>query len=73
MTKAATIPHIGTLADNVLKLRGRSVEFVIAPPTELDRDGQGYVVAWHYEDCDVILHYRQNAYRVREVVRFGQA
>jgi len=27
------------------------------------------VVAWHYEDCDIILHRREGCYRVKEVLR----
>lgn len=65
--KAATIPHIGATGDTVLKMRGRSAEFAVAPPTLLGEDNEGFLIAWHYEDCDVILHRRKGGYRVKEV------
>jgi hypothetical protein len=68
--KAASLIRVGTRADEVLKMRGRGAEFTVARPalvgTEWDTGGR-YVIAWHYDDCDVILHYRNNCYRVREV------
>lgn len=63
-----SIPRIGIRADEVLKMKGRSKDDAIAMPTKLGEDEGGYIVAWHYTDCDVILHRRLGHYRVREVV-----
>lgn len=69
--KVASAVRVGMPADDVLKMRGRSVEYAIAAPTEVDKEEEGYVVAWHYFDCDVILHRRNGCYRVREVLDVG--
>ena len=67
--KPSTIPHRGMLADNVLKLRGRSVFEMIADPSLLGRDTNGNLQpVFHYEDCDVILGYWEGGFRVKEVV-----
>jgi hypothetical protein len=66
--KVASAVRVGMPADDVLKMRGRSSEYAIAVPTEVDKDEMGYVVAWHYFDCDVLLHWRNGCYRVREVL-----
>ncbi|GAG70973.1 unnamed protein product [marine sediment metagenome] len=60
---------VGMKADDVLKQHNRSAAFAIANPTHIDDDEYGHVVAWHYEDCDIILHRRDGCYRVREVLR----
>jgi len=55
-------PHINTTADNVLKLMG--------PVTGVSYEGKdenGLIMAWHYVDCVVVLHWRDGCYRVKEV------
>ena len=69
--KVASAVRIGTPADDVLKMRGRSAEYAIEVPTAVGEDEWGHVVAWHYFDCDVILHWRNGCYRVREVLDVG--
>lgn len=66
--KVASAVRVGMKADEVLKMRGRSREYAIEMPTEVGKDEEGYVVAWHYFDCDVILHRRNGCYRVREIL-----
>ena len=65
--KPATIIRQGMMADEVLKLRGRSAEFAVTEPSLEGKDDEGFVVAWHYIDCDVVLHRRNGCYRVKEV------
>lgn len=67
--KGATVPHRGMLADNVLKLRGRDALSMVGNPSMVGKDANGYIVGWHYGDCDVLLAYWNGAYRVREVVK----
>ena len=67
--RIASTVRIGTKADEVLKMRGRSGDVQVAYPSYVGKDGQGFVVAWHYEDCDIILHRREGCYRVKEVLR----
>ena len=65
--RIATTVHTGLRADEVLKMRGRSVEFAVQRPTMEGRDENGFIIAWHYEDCDVVLHWYNGCYRVKEV------
>jgi hypothetical protein len=64
--------NIGMKADEVLKMKGRGKADAIAMPTILNDDAEGKVVAWHYVDCDVLLHWRLGCYRVREVTMKGE-
>jgi hypothetical protein len=64
----APLPSLGMEANMVLRIPGRTREFAVAEPTYVGNDGTGMVWAWHYMDCDLILHYRDGAYRVREVL-----
>lgn len=66
------LPRIGIRADDLLKMKGRSKDDAIAMPTPVGKDENGYVVAWHYKDCDVILHRKLGHYRVREVKAIGE-
>lgn len=66
MKVASKVRH-GMTADDVLKMRGRSAEYAIALPTPVGEDEEGHIIAWHYFDCDVILHHRNGCYRVKEV------
>ena len=50
------------LADNLLKLHGRDAEYATEAPTK-----EGDNAVWHYVDCDVVLRYYDNAWRVKEV------
>ena len=65
--KPATIIRPGMSADNVLKLRGRSAQWAVAPPSMEGHDDEGFIIAWHYIDCDVILSRWNGCYRVKEV------
>ena len=65
--RAATTIREGVKADEVLKMRGRSSEFAVNRPTMEGKDENGHIIAWHYEDCDVVLHWRNGCYRVKEV------
>ena len=65
--KPASLIRPGIRADEMLKMRGRSAQWAVQTPTLLGTDEERMVIAWHYVDCDVILHYRNNCYRVREV------
>lgn len=69
--KPATIIRKGMSADNVLKLRGRSAEWQTVPPTMEGKDDNGFIVGWHYLDCDVILSRWNGCYRVKEVKELG--
>ncbi len=65
-------PHIGMKADEVLKMKGRSVDDAVRDPTPLfDPTGEILQVTWHYADCDVVLAHDGKCYRVRELVRHG--
>jgi hypothetical protein len=65
--KVASAVRVGMPADDVLKMRGRSAEYAIAMPTQVGLEKEGHIIAWHYFDCDVILHRRNGCYRVKEV------
>jgi len=64
---SAPLPRPDMLMDNVLRLTGRSAEFIVTTPTLIEKEEDGFVFAWHYMDCDVIFHYREGAYRVKEI------
>ena len=59
--KPASLIRPGLKADELLKMRGRSAQWAIDSPTYIGEDGERLVFAWHYQDCDVVLHYRNNA------------
>jgi hypothetical protein len=65
--RAASLVREGMRADEVLKMRGRSTECMPSRPTGEGKDEHGWIIAWHYDDCDVILHRRNGCYRVKEV------
>lgn len=68
MRDIASPVRVGMKADEVLKLRRRSKQFAIRMPTLEGKDGQGQsIVAWHYADCKVILHWKMGCYRVKEI------
>ena len=69
--KVASAVRVGMPADEVLKMRGRSSEFAIAAPTEVDKDEEGYVVAWHYFDCDASLILEDNEAIIKVIDVFG--
>ena len=54
-------------ADDVLKLPQRSAHWAVANPTSEEEDEYGFIIEWHYIDCDVVLHWRDGCYRVKEV------
>ena len=57
----------GMPVDELLKMKGRSVKDATLPPTNLGRDDEGFIVAYHYEDCDVLVRRWNNMYRVDRV------
>ena len=58
---------VGTKADEVLKMRGRSEDHIVANPKVTGTDERGLVVEWYYRDCTVELRYDGVMYRVAEV------
>jgi len=65
--KRASQIRIGMGADEVLKLRGRSEDFIVENPRVLGHDGRGLVVKWFYGDCTVTLRRNGKVYRVSDV------
>lgn len=59
--------RIGLSSDEVLKLRGRSEEHVIANPKVVGQENERLIVEWYYGDCTVVLRYDGTRYRVSEV------
>ena len=59
--------RVGMKADTVLKLPERSAQWAVASPTSEEKDDYGFIIEWHYADCDVVLHWRDGCYRVKEV------
>lgn len=57
----------GMGADEVLKLRGRSEDFIVQNPRVLGYDGRGLIVKWFYRDCTVTLRRDGKVYRVAEI------
>lgn len=66
MPKPASEIRVGMLADDVLKMRGRSVGYAVAAPEWIV---QGRSVRWHYADCSVVLERdgEDGPYRVKEI------
>ena len=60
--------RVGMRADDVLKVKGYGSKDAIGRPTRIEKDEAGWVIAWHYPGCDVILHRRLGHYRVREIL-----
>jgi len=54
-------------ADEVLKLRGRSEDFIVQNPRVLGHDSRGLVVKWFYGDCTVTIRRDGKVYRVAEI------
>jgi hypothetical protein len=71
MNRPATPVRPGMKADEVLKMNGRSAQWAVANPTSEEQDEFGFIIEWHYADCDVVLHWRDGCYRVREVRENG--
>ena len=66
MAKPASAVRVGMKADEVLKMRGRSVGHATAAPEWIQ---YGQSARWHYADCSVTLERdgEDGPYRVTEV------
>jgi len=67
MSKRVSKIRIGMRADEVLKLRGRSEDFIVQNPRVLGNDDHGLVVKWFYGDCEITLKHDGKVYRVAEI------
>ena len=67
MNKQPSPIKVGIRADELLKMRGRSEDFVIRDQKVVGKDENGLIVEWHYQDCTVTLGHDGKMYRVREV------
>jgi hypothetical protein len=67
--KPASRVRVGMAADEVLKLRGRSLDDSIGEPTVVAHNGDGFVaeIVWHYLDADVVLRHDGSRFRVADV------
>jgi hypothetical protein len=52
----------GMLVDNLLKLDKRNADYATMAPT-----AEGKNCVYHYVDCEVVLSYWDNAWRVKDV------
>ena len=61
------LPSVGTKADEVLRMEGRSEDHLVQNPKVIGQDDHGLVVEWQYADCVLVLGYRDGQYWVAEV------